>query len=680
MAGYLLQKCSFAIGIAALFIAVPTFAQAGFAAQPAKIDIFGALDGSRDQIKYLSDDLTVSINGIDAALNADGSFKASIPAASYYRIDIGGGDVFAMVQSFGVQETYSAQCGCLKIPVIELVRRTKGRVELFFGGDTMAGRRYIDPARGERQLIGPATAADDLDRLLAPMRPYIESADLASVNLETVLADNVPGEASPKRIVFYSPTALAGALTRAGVDYVTLGNNHINDYNDAGIRSTHAALDAAGLARSGSGYLDREAEAPHKVMVAGEKVAMLGFVGWQGDWTPNQAAGETKGGAAFGTRGQIRRSVRAAARSGYIPILQYHGGSEYSDRPGTTTSSRLREAIDQGAPLAIGHHPHVVQGLEVHNGGLIAWSIGNFMFDQDFLETHSSFVLKVWLEDGAFLRAEVVPIAVVDYRPIPAVGRMREATLRRVFSLSSEAGTRFAMSGGHAVIRADGQGDNIRCDTGHESFKLDGFGGLCHAAKGVRVGRDLLRRGDFETAIFRDAVDRAWGARNAAIGFYDKPEGGRYLTLTAERTGRPMYLYPQSYVRDASQADYVIEVMVRAPDGVRVDFLAKDRPPRGTRATARWRGDNLGTVMVMPAQGWQKVSLPFSREVNEDGTITDFRPAIGIRQLQGTAVPLAKIELDDFALVELQPSSDPQSASLPDWRWTHVYSQPGLTR
>ena len=655
-------------------------------AQPLQIAVNGALDGTGDAIDYLAGNVTVKVNGNNAVLNSDGSYSVSVPASPYYRIDIGGEDVFAMVQTFGSQETFSEQCNCLKIPAIELVKRKQGRIELFFGGDTMAGRRYIKPSRGERQLIAPETAGQDVDRLLAPMRPYIQTADLASVNLETVLANDQPAAAAPKRIVFYSPIALAGALKRAGVDYVTLGNNHINDYNDAGIRSTHDALEAAGLAHSGSGYFDKEAEAPLDVTIGGEKLAMLGFVGWQGKWTPNQAAGEDKGGAAYGTRGQIRRSVQAASKGGNIPVLQYHGGSEYSDRPGATTSSRLREAIDRGAPVAIGHHPHVVQGLEVHNGGLIAWSIGNFMFDQDFLETQSSFALKVWLEDGEFLRAEVVPIAVVDYRPVPAIGRMREAALRRVFSLSAELGTQFDMSGGHAVLSANGNREGTvsaptaPCDTNAPTFKLGGFGPLCHAGKGVRVGRDVLRRGDFELAVIGDAKDRVWGVNNASLEFAGEAERGRYLRLTPVRPDRAVHLFTQTYVRDLTQTDYVMQIQIRAPQGARVEFMAKDRPPRGTRPTARWRGEVVGTVIAMPAPGWQKISVPFSRAANADGTVTDFRPVVRVQQLSGASGPLARIELDDFGLIELQPDIEPEQAAKPDWRWTHIFSVPGLSR
>lgn len=135
----------------------------------------GALDGSADKVDFGR--VSVAISGTALALSPDGQFTARIARSDYYQITIGGDGVFTMVQTFGGEELRDATCACLKIPPIELVARKNGRIELFFGGDTMAGRRYLDPGKGKRRVLGRATLAQDLAALFRPMQPYFVPSD-----------------------------------------------------------------------------------------------------------------------------------------------------------------------------------------------------------------------------------------------------------------------------------------------------------------------------------------------------------------------------------------------------------------------------------------------------------------------------------------------------------------------
>src|SRR3546814_12497675 len=85
------------------------------------------------------------------------------------------------------------------------------------------------------------------------MHPYFKTSDLASINLESAVAAEQPGPPAPKRYMFFSPPELPKALARAGIDHVSLGNNHNADYRGAGMRTTNEALEAAGLEWSGPG-------------------------------------------------------------------------------------------------------------------------------------------------------------------------------------------------------------------------------------------------------------------------------------------------------------------------------------------------------------------------------------------------------------------------------------------
>ncbi|TMM50079.1 CapA family protein [Qipengyuania marisflavi] len=638
--------------------------------EPGQVRLAGALDARRDRVDLSG--ITVTVNGTQATLSRNGHFQADIARAASYRIAIDGAAIFRMVQTFGTAEVYAAACQCLAIPAIELVARKKGRIELFFGGDAMAGRRYFAPTDGGHVLLHPETAATDLDRLLALMKPYIESADLASINLETVLSHEPPGPMLPgKKIAFTSTPALAAALVRAGVDYVTLGNNHVYDFQEQGVAVTLAELQGAGLAYSGAGHDEVSAERAAPVDIGKQRLAMLGFVGWEGSGGAHQSATADKGGAALGTRGQIRRSTLAAKKNRRIPIVQYHGGAEYIDRPSDTTIGRLRAAIDNGAPIALGHHPHMTMGVEVYRGALVAPSIGNFMFDQEFLRTQVSYVVKAWLEKGRFIRAEIVPIALVDYRPVPATDRAREASLRRLFGLSAERGTRLEMSGGHAVVRPNAMrqiGPAAKCEPAVTDFRLANFAPLCSAAG--RLGREVITRGDFELALSGTARERAFGAQNAAVDFAYVPGEGHHAELRADKADDFVAFYTQGYVRDVPAGDYTLSARLRLPRAARAELLLKDQPRRGDKPSARWRGVTVGTAQLAAGDGWQDVAFSFTREEQSAGMTRPFRPVLRIVWPDGTR-ELRPVAIDDFAMVSWGRPGTPADIAAA-WRATHV--------
>ena len=572
----------FAIAMAAASLcAVPLAAHpdadlvGGAQVGPGEIAITGMLDGRRDRVAF--DGVEVSINGSAVELKPDGHFAGAFPIAPYYRVEIRGAGVFAMVQTFGNSEVRDAECRCLVLPAIELVARKKDRIELFFGGDSMAGRRYFSAPRGEQAVLDKVTLDRDLDRLFTAIKPYLETSDLASINLESVVAAEQPGPPAPKKYLFFSPPELPQALARAGIDHVSLGNNHTADYRDAGMQTTIDALDAAGVAFSGAGMEVEQAESASRFSVAGHKLGIFGFVGWRGTWTPNQTATETKSGAAWGKRSDVERVTRRERRAGYVPIMHFHGNMEYADRPSEMSIPRFRAAIEKGAPLVIGHHPHVTHGLEIYRDGLIAHSLGNFLFDQEHPHTHVTYALKVWLEKGEFLRAEVIPLQMLDYRPVPAVGGMREAVLRRASWLSSEMGTVLARSGGHMAVWRKQPGVAEPACRAPTPFTLASLAPACPASD-RQYGRNLIPRGDFENVRAGPASDRFWMTRNAAFDFRSRSDGEGYMEVLPESGGKATYLYSRSYIRDVEATDFTLQARVKLPRAATIELIVKERP------------------------------------------------------------------------------------------------------
>jgi hypothetical protein len=111
-------------------------------------------------------------------------------------------------------------------------------------------------------------------------------------------------------------------------------------------------------------------------------------------------------------------------------IVQIHGSYQFADVSPSFFLDRAHAAADPGADLVIGHHPHVLQGFEWYDGTLIAHSLENFVFDQDLSSTFSSMILRTVYEGDRLVSATVLPVLLVDYRPVMAAGPPAQAILR----------------------------------------------------------------------------------------------------------------------------------------------------------------------------------------------------------------------------------------------------------
>jgi poly-gamma-glutamate capsule biosynthesis protein CapA/YwtB (metallophosphatase superfamily) len=645
--------------------------RAAMAAVP-EVKLAGALDGSRDGIA--PNGLTVVINNVPAKLGADGRFSAKVPLAPYYRVDIGGEGIFPMVQTFGNAELRDPACDCLRIPAIELVAKRPGRVELFFGGDSMAGRRYFHMGLRDRPVLNHDTLDADLDRLFDHMQPYFERSDFTSVNLESVIAARTPGEPAPKRYKFFSPPELATAMKRAGIDHVSLGNNHVADYRDIGLRTTLDAISDAELLTSGAGMTIAEAERAVRVNVGGTPLAFYGFVGWRGDWTPNQTATETKSGAAWGTLDVVEKVTRREAAAGFVPIMEYHGNMEYMDRPSSMSLPRFRRAVDLGSPLVIGHHPHVTQGLELYKGALIAHSLGNFLFDQDHPHTHATYALKVWLENGKFLRAEVLPMQILDYRPVPAVGGMRESSLRRVFWLSEEMGTNLALTGGHAAVWRENRPQGNGTCWQPAAFTLASLGPSCGDAAS-EYGRNLIPRGDFSNAQMGPAQDRFWKALNAKIALRRTPGADGYLELAPLAAHKSFYVHSASYIRDIYANSFTLKGRIKLPHDAELELIIRDKPPEGAKPTLGVLGESMQTQTFRGSGEWQDIAFDFwlpsptglRLPPGPEWAAMPFRPILRIKYLGEREGDDDRVLLDDIRLIEWPPEYAQEDAARAWW-------------
>jgi hypothetical protein len=265
-------------------------------------------------------------------------------------------------------------------------------VTIAWGGDTTLGSSHgLPPQQGWAQLAGVA--------------PVLQAADLTAVNNEGTFAtggsSKCGGADSDTCFAFRAPPGNAATLQRAGVDVANLANNHAFDFGAAGWRQTVSAL-----RRHGVGVTGR----PNDILVrkvAGARVAFLGFSSYP--WT-----------APIGDSATVRSMVRRARAKANVVVVFFHAGAEGQSHEHTPAGpeSYLGEnrgnvrgfahaAIEAGADLVLGSGPHVLRGVELYHGRVIAYSLGNLAGYHNFATGGTlsvSGILRVTIDhDGSFL-------------------------------------------------------------------------------------------------------------------------------------------------------------------------------------------------------------------------------------------------------------------------------------
>jgi len=323
-----------------------------------------------------------------------------------------------------------------------------------FGGDTMFGRRFFDPNEDGDTTDGLLPPDPDVEahlKLLAPIEPLLGKSDLTVLNLESPLTDQPyfsPRDPRPtvyhntKDYVFSSDSSAVGALKQIGVDVVDIGNNHLYDLLESGLQSTISALDNETMNHFGGGINETDAWAPSIMTVKGQKIAFIGCttIGQpipsvtNHDVTYVASDALKKGGAALCEESKLRSAVIQAKRDANIVVVMIHGGFEYVRSPSNNITRLSLAARDSGATLVINHHPHVIGGFLWENESLIAWSMGNFIFDQDVWPTFETYMLTVYLRDGKVIRAHVDPLMLKDYIPHGLTGEQADHVIRTAAS------------------------------------------------------------------------------------------------------------------------------------------------------------------------------------------------------------------------------------------------------
>ncbi len=283
------------------------------------------------------------------------------------------------------------------------------------------------------------TELGDLPYPFALVKPVFDAADYTIGNLETALGD--VGEPAAKRYPFRSPPVAAEALAVGGVDLVSLANNHAQDYGPEALLQGIDLLHAAGVATVGGGANDEAAHAPHVADIGGLRVAFLGYVHVPIEAVTNfdtqtWAATADAPGLAWGDPARIRADVAAARPEADLVVVILHSGYEYIEEPSEEQVAAARAAVDAGADLVVGHHAHILQGIHRYTDGVIAYGLGNFVFDID--GPPETTILNVWLDRDGVRQLELIPAIILEHgRPRLAEPSEAGPILSRVYYLTT---------------------------------------------------------------------------------------------------------------------------------------------------------------------------------------------------------------------------------------------------
>jgi len=298
--------------------------------------------------------------------------------------------------------------------------------------------KYIDKNGGEAALSQVAS--------------WLNTADVAFVNLEGPISDK-GSKLSWKEYTFRSRTALAQGLASAGVDVVSMANNHAMDCGSAALLDTIERLHAVGVQEAGSGKDVAAARSPALLETPAGTVAVLAFTDKHAS---GFAAGTDKPGVAtIGDGSKVLSAIEAAKAEADYVIVSFHWGTEYTFTAASYQRTLAHKCVDAGADLVLGHHPHVIQGIEIYKDKLIAYSLGDFVFDHRPGPTGQAFVLRVTLHESGPPVARIVPVYLDDTYGIPAVvtGKTADTILDRLISISKPFGTTIVRSGDQAWIQ-----------------------------------------------------------------------------------------------------------------------------------------------------------------------------------------------------------------------------------
>ena len=287
------------------------------------------------------------------------------------------------------------------------------------------------------RALGEAIRAGDLTHPFAEITSLLIPADVTVGNLESAIGDQ--GTPVNKGYTFRAPPNAAQTLSIAGFDLLSLANNHALDYGPQALQQGMDLLHQQDIATVGAGPDQASAHQPHIRQVNGLTLAFLAYVHVpvevRGFNTQTWTATANQPGLAWADPAQIQADVSDARQLADLVIVLLHSGYESVPEPSPPQIAAAHAAIDAGASLVIGHHAHVLQGIEFYKGGVIAYGLGNFAFED--AGPPESAILNVWLDSDGVRQLEFMPVILEpDGHPRPAIEAEAVVIRQQIYDLT----------------------------------------------------------------------------------------------------------------------------------------------------------------------------------------------------------------------------------------------------
>ncbi|MBZ2174662.1 CapA family protein [Schnuerera sp. xch1] len=416
----------------------------------------------------------------------------------------------------------------------------------------------------------------------------------------------------------------------------------------------------------------------------------------------NWVARHGQSGAAQWRSKESVKEIKELREKADILVVQLHSGFQFKTSPSEVLIDAAHKAIDAGADIVIGHHPHVLQGMEWYKGRLIVYSLGNMVFDQNFLDTFPSGFLKTVWEKDKLIEARFIPIQITDYKPIVETGTSAKQIINQVWESSilpaqtkryddyvytvkterdeESKPVQFRFEWGTARLAYDEHKENctLDLDTG-ETINLDNdslyparLGQGQEASKGqILIGRDLLRWGHFEDTL-ADMVQNGaahFSSNQSDVWKADNEEGFIRLLHNSKKNPTAMIrpvaripivdnrLYDESYSPLDSDVTYTLRLAAKGKGEVsahlRVDsYWFYDGNPLED-PVSELLGQKKYDIEISD-EGWQTIEVPFELLEKGDKQANSIMVYV---ELDTPSTNRCILDIDDLEVVEWREAS-----------------------
>jgi poly-gamma-glutamate capsule biosynthesis protein CapA/YwtB (metallophosphatase superfamily) len=273
------------------------------------------------------------------------------------------------------------------------------------------------------------------------VKEYFKNDNLTIGNLETSIT--IAGTKWPdKQYNFRSDPKNLKAMKEAGIEVVSLANNHSLDYGYDGFLDTLNHLDKAKINRVGGGKNKKEALEGIIIEENGINIGVLSFsrIVPNVDWYATSKRSGIVGAYDCHIKEVLERVTEMKDKADIL-VLSIHWGVELSNTPRNEEIEFAKKLIDAGVDIVMGHHPHVLQGIEIYNGKPIFYSLGNFIFGSKDEITANTMIAQINLKDKDIDNIKIIPCQIVGGRPIPLENEKKIEKIKYMNLISKQFNT-----------------------------------------------------------------------------------------------------------------------------------------------------------------------------------------------------------------------------------------------